>query len=121
MYDVSVLFLVDWSEVSPVGLMPLHGGVALLTGKLVLAQHSQIYKPSRFCIPALTTDMNMRTLQGHCITQEFEALLRWSRLKELAECWRGTFLLSDRASFIIKRQIFLKDLAFYKQCNYLQG
>lgn len=73
MYDVSVLFPVDWSEVSRVGLMPLHEGVALMTGKLVLAQHSQIYKPSSFCVPALTTDVDMRTLQGHCITQEFEA------------------------------------------------
>lgn len=41
---------------------------ALMRGKFVLAKHGQIYEPAGLSGTALTTDINIRALQGDCIT-----------------------------------------------------
>ena len=55
-----------------------------MRGKFVLAKHGQIYEPARLSSSALTTDINIRTLQGDCITWGIGSLPTWS-------CVRGRF------------------------------
>lgn len=63
---------------------PSTGCGALMRGKFVLAKHGQIYEPARLSSSALTTDINIRTLQGDCITWGIGSLPTWS-------CVRGWF------------------------------
>lgn len=53
---------------------PSTGCGALMRGKFVLAKHGQIYEPARLSSAALTTDINIRTLQGDCISWGFWTL-----------------------------------------------
>lgn len=56
---------------------PSTGCGALMRGKFVLAKHGQIYEPARLSSFALTTDINIRTLQGDCITWGIGTLPTW--------------------------------------------
>lgn len=45
--------------------------------KFLLAKHGQIYEPASLSSSALTTDINIRTLQGDCITWGFRTHPTW--------------------------------------------
>ena len=45
-----------------------------MRGTFVLGKHGQIYEPARLSSFALTTDINIRTLQGDCIMWGIETL-----------------------------------------------
>lgn len=61
---------------------PSTGCGALMRGKFVLAKHGQIYEPVRLSNAALTTDINIRTLQGDCISWGF-----WTLPVKLCAVW----------------------------------
>ena len=52
-----------------------------MRGKFVLAKHGQIYEPARLSSTTLTTDINIRTLQGDCITWGIGTLPTWLCVK----------------------------------------
>lgn len=49
---------------------PSTGCGALMRGTFMLAKHGQSYEPARLASSALTTDINIRTVQRECIAWE---------------------------------------------------